>query len=158
MSTVPGVVRCADRELDLRSPVVMGVLNVTPDSFSDGGRFVDVDAALHAALQMQRDGAAIIDVGGESTRPGSDPVPVDQELRRVVPVVREVHQKDVLDIATAGLNARGQINSMGDNESGFLNPLRRMVDSGKTSADELLEKFNGPWAGDLTKVYDEYSF
>ncbi len=48
--------------------------------------------------------------------------------------------------------------SMGDNESGFLNPLRRMVDSGKTSADELLEKFNGPWAGDLTKVYDEYSF
>ena len=66
--------------------------------------------------------------------------------------------KQVLDIATAGLNARAQVNSMGDNESGFLNPLRRMVDSGKTSADELLEKFNGPWAGDLTKVYDEYSF
>ncbi len=66
--------------------------------------------------------------------------------------------KQVLDIATAGLNARAQVNSMGDNESGFLNPLRRMVDSGKTSADELLEKFNGPWAGDLSKVYDEYSF
>ena len=66
--------------------------------------------------------------------------------------------KQVLDIATAGLNARAQVNSMGDNESGFLNPLRRMVDSGKTSADELLEKFNGPWAGDLAKVYDEYSF
>ena len=113
MSTVPGVVRCADRELDLRSPVVMGVLNVTPDSFSDGGRFVDVDAALHAALQMQRDGAAIIDVGGESTRPGSDPVPVDQELRRVVPVVRELVRRGVLvsvdtskpEVITAALEA-----------------------------------------------------
>ena len=113
MSTVPGVVRCADRELDLRSPVVMGVLNVTPDSFSDGGRFVDVDAALHAALQMQRDGAAIIDVGGESTRPGSDPVPVDEELRRVVPVVRELVRRGVLvsvdtskpEVITAALEA-----------------------------------------------------
>jgi len=113
LSTVPGVVRCADRELDLRSPVVMGVLNVTPDSFSDGGRFVDVDAALHAALQMQRDGAAIIDVGGESTRPGSDPVPVDEELRRVVPVVRELVRRGVLvsvdtskpEVITAALEA-----------------------------------------------------
>lgn len=66
--------------------------------------------------------------------------------------------KQVLDIATAGLSARAQVNSMGDNETGFLNPLRRIVDSGKTSADELLEKFNGPWGGDLSKVYDEYSF
>lgn len=74
----------------------MGVLNVTPDSFSDGGRFVDVDAALQAALQMQRDGAALIDVGGESTRPGSDPVPVAEELRRVVPIVRELVRQGVL--------------------------------------------------------------
>ena len=84
---MPGVVRCADRELDLRSPVVMGVLNVTPDSFSDGGRFVDVDAALHAALQMQRDGAAIIDVGGESTRPGATPISAREELDRILPVI-----------------------------------------------------------------------
>jgi dihydropteroate synthase len=54
LSTVLSVVRCADRELDLRVPVVMGVLNVTPDSFSDGGRFVDLDVAVGAALQMQR--------------------------------------------------------------------------------------------------------
>ena len=96
MSTVPRVVRCADRELDLRSPVVMGVLNVTPDSFSDGGRFVDLDVAVGAALRMQRDGAAIIDVGGESTRPGSEPVPLAEELRRVVPVVRELVRQGVL--------------------------------------------------------------
>ena len=74
---------------------------------------LDVDAALHAALQMQRDGAAIIDVGGESTRPGSDPVPVDEELRRVVPVVRELVRRGVLvsvdtskpEVITAALEA-----------------------------------------------------
>jgi glutamate--cysteine ligase len=81
-------------------------------------------------------------------------------LRAPLPDGRTLNDlaKQVLDIATAGLNARAQVNSMGDNESGFLNPLRRMVDSGKTSADELLDKFNGPWGGDLLKVYDEYSF
>jgi glutamate--cysteine ligase len=66
--------------------------------------------------------------------------------------------KDVLDIATAGLNARGQINSMGDNESGFLNPLRQIVDCGKSPAQQLLEKYHGEWGGDLSKVYDEMSF
>ncbi len=81
-------------------------------------------------------------------------------LRAPLPDGRSLNDlaKQVLDIATAGLSARAQVNSMGDNETGFLNPLRRMVDSGKTSADELLEKYHGPWGGDLTKVYDEYSF
>ena len=81
-------------------------------------------------------------------------------LRAKLPDGRPLNDlaKQVLDIASAGLSARGQVNSMGDNESGFLNPLRRIVDSGKTTADELLEKFNGPWGGDLSKVYDEYSF
>jgi len=65
----------------------MGVLNVTPDSFSDGGRWLDQDAAVAHGLAMAADGAAIIDVGGESTRPGAEPVPVEEELRRVVPVV-----------------------------------------------------------------------
>jgi glutamate--cysteine ligase len=88
-----------------------------------------------------------------------DAVP-KEGLRARLPDGRTLNDlaKQVLDIATAGLNARAQVNSMGDNESGFLNPLRRIVDSGKTTADELLEKFNGPWAGDLSKVYDEYSF
>jgi dihydropteroate synthase len=65
----------------------MGVLNVTPDSFSDGGRFFAAEDALEQGLALVREGAAIVDVGGESTRPGSDPVSVDEELRRVLPVV-----------------------------------------------------------------------
>jgi len=65
----------------------MGVLNVTPDSFSDGGRWADPDAAVVHGLQMVAEGADVVDVGGESTRPGADPVDVDEELRRVLPVV-----------------------------------------------------------------------
>ena len=82
--------QCGRFSLDLDSPVVMGVLNVTPDSFSDGGRFVAVDSAVAWAERMAADGAAIIDVGGESTRPGSAPVGEDEELRRVLPVVERL--------------------------------------------------------------------
>jgi dihydropteroate synthase len=73
--------------LELGQPVVMGVLNVTPDSFSDGGKFVRLDAAVEHGVRMAEEGAAIIDVGGESTRPGALPVGVDEELQRVVPVI-----------------------------------------------------------------------
>lgn len=69
-------------------PVVLGVLNVTPDSFSDGGRFLDADAAVGHGQALVRAGADVIDVGGESTRPGAQPVAPDEELRRVLPVVR----------------------------------------------------------------------
>ena len=65
----------------------MGVLNVTPDSFSDGGRFTSLDAAVARAVQMVEEGAALVDVGGESTRPGAPPVAVEEELRRVIPVI-----------------------------------------------------------------------
>ena len=68
----------------------MGVLNVTPDSFSDGGTHLDPDIAAAAALRMVEDGAAIVDVGGESTRPGSDGVSVEEELARVVPVLERL--------------------------------------------------------------------
>ena len=71
-------------------PVLVGVLNVTPDSFSDGGDFLDPDRAVVRAAAMLDEGARIIDVGGESTRPGSDPVPPEEELRRVVPVIRKI--------------------------------------------------------------------
>jgi dihydropteroate synthase len=84
--------QCGQRALDLRAPVVMGVLNVTPDSFSDGGRFAERDAALRQALQMVEEGAAIIDVGGESTRPGAEPASVEQELTRVIPVIAELRR------------------------------------------------------------------
>ena len=76
--------------LALDVPAVMGILNVTPDSFSDGGRFVGRDAAVRQAEAMARDGAAIIDVGGESTRPGADDVSEQQELDRVIPVIEEL--------------------------------------------------------------------
>jgi dihydropteroate synthase len=80
-----------DRSIDLgRSGLIMGVLNVTPDSFSDGGEFITEEAAFHHAEQMVSQGAAILDIGGESSRPGSDPVPLDEELRRVIPVIRRI--------------------------------------------------------------------
>lgn len=68
-------------------PLVMGVVNVTPDSFSDGDRYFDANAAIAQALQLVQQGADLLDIGGESTRPGSQPVPLDEELRRVVPVI-----------------------------------------------------------------------
>jgi dihydropteroate synthase len=82
--------RCAGRILDLDTAVVMGVLNVTPDSFSDGGLFLDPDAALERAERMAEEGAAILDIGGESTRPGARGVESEEELRRVLPVVERV--------------------------------------------------------------------
>lgn len=89
--------RTRNRLLDLSSPVVMGVLNVTDDSFSDGGRFVRMDAALQQASRMVEEGARIIDVGGESTRPGSQPVSEQAEVERVVPVVAAICKRfDVL--------------------------------------------------------------
>src|SRR4051812_28608579 len=84
-------------------PIVMGVLNVTPDSFSDGGLYLDVDAALDHADEMAAAGAAIVDVGGESTRPGAAPVDQAEELERVVPVVER--------IAAGGAGARVSIDT-----------------------------------------------
>lgn len=78
---------CGSKQLDLSRPVVMGVLNVTPDSFSDGGRYLAPASAVARGLEMVEQGAAIIDVGGESTRPGAAAVSVQQELDRVVPVI-----------------------------------------------------------------------
>ncbi len=72
--------------------VVMGILNVTPDSFSDGGRFNQLDNALKQALKMQQEGAEVIDIGGESTRPGAVPVSPDEELERVVPIIEKIRE------------------------------------------------------------------
>jgi dihydropteroate synthase len=90
---------CRDTVLDLAEPVVMGVLNVTPDSFSDGGRYVAVDAAVAHALRMVEEGAAIIDVGGESTRPGAAPVVAGEELERVVPVIERLSARSAATIS-----------------------------------------------------------
>jgi dihydropteroate synthase len=74
--------------LALDRPLVMGIVNVTPDSFSDGGRFLAADAAIEHALRLEAEGADILDIGGESTRPGSDAVGLDEECRRVLPVIQ----------------------------------------------------------------------
>lgn len=80
----------AGKSLDLSAPHVMGIVNVTPDSFSDGGRFFSADKALEQARKLVADGATIIDIGGESTRPGSEPVGVEEEIRRVVPAIEAI--------------------------------------------------------------------
>ncbi|MBJ2348696.1 MULTISPECIES: dihydropteroate synthase [Pseudomonas] len=84
---------CGSRVLDLSHAHVMGILNVTPDSFSDGGRFSQLDAALRHAEAMAAAGATLIDVGGESTRPGARPVSPTEELERVAPIVERIHRE-----------------------------------------------------------------
>lgn len=91
-SSIPEkTLNCAGKSLDLSRPQVMGILNITPDSFSDGGVFFAPQQAVAHAVRMVEEGAAIIDVGGESTRPGAAPVAVDEELRRVIPVIEALH-------------------------------------------------------------------
>ncbi|WP_289168269.1 dihydropteroate synthase [uncultured Parasutterella sp.] len=78
---------CRGREIDLSSPVIMGIVNVTPDSFSDGGKYYDPQRAIEHGFRLLEDGAAILDVGGESTRPGAPEVSTEEELERVIPVI-----------------------------------------------------------------------
>lgn len=87
------ILDCAGKSLDLTDPQVMGILNVTPDSFSDGGQFIAPEDALKQAQQMVADGAAIVDVGGESTRPGAAIISVEEEIARVVPVIEAIHSE-----------------------------------------------------------------
>jgi dihydropteroate synthase len=88
--------QCGAKKLDLSRAIVMGVLNVTPDSFSDGGRYLAPAAACEHARRMIAEGAAIIDIGGESTRPGAERVPVQEELRRVLPVIEALADAPVV--------------------------------------------------------------
>src|ERR1019366_4791376 len=111
--------RLRNRVLSLGSRcLVMGIVNVTPDSFSDGGRFLPTDAAIAHGLELVRQGADLLDIGGESTRPGSAPVPVDQELERVLPVVTALAQQTSVpisidtskaEVARAGLQAGAHV-------------------------------------------------
>src|SRR2546423_6044267 len=80
-------------------PLVLGIVNVTPDSFADGGRYAAAEAAVAHGLELVRQGADLLDVGGESSRPGARPVPVEEELRRVVPVVRELASRTAVPLS-----------------------------------------------------------
>lgn len=102
MPLLPHVWTFGDLKLDLSQPHVMGILNVTPDSFSDGGRHNHKEDAVARALEMMAEGATVIDIGGESTRPGAAVVEVEEEIRRVVPVVEELAKhKVILSIDTS---------------------------------------------------------
>jgi dihydropteroate synthase len=93
MSDRSRVLDCAGKPLALDQPAVMGVLNVTPDSFSDGGDFIDLPRAVARAVEMAEQGVSIVDVGGESTRPGAPEISVQQELDRVLPVIEVLHSE-----------------------------------------------------------------
>ncbi len=88
-----------DRLFRFGRPLVMGIVNVTPDSFSDGGKYFDAQAAINRGMELASQGADILDVGGESTRPGSQPVPLDEELRRVVPVAKALASQTGIPIS-----------------------------------------------------------
>jgi dihydropteroate synthase len=96
----PFILKLHDRDLELgQRTLIMGILNVTPDSFSDGGRFFDAPKAIGQAVRMAEEGADIIDIGGESTRPGAESVPLEEELRRIVPLVKELVTKIPIPIS-----------------------------------------------------------
>ena len=84
---------------DLKRPLIMGILNITPDSFSDGGQYLTLDEALKRAHQMIEEGVDIIDIGGESTRPGSEPVSADEELKRITPIIEALKKKSDIAIS-----------------------------------------------------------
>lgn len=90
---------CGKFELNLARPHVMGIVNVTPDSFSDGGKYSSTDLAVEHALQLVAEGADILDIGGESTRPGAEPVSLDEELRRVIPVIEALSKVATVPIS-----------------------------------------------------------
>jgi dihydropteroate synthase len=130
---MPTTLRCGDKTLDLSRPIVMGVLNVTPDSFSDGGRFLPVEAAVAHGLRLVEEGAAIIDIGGESTRPGAAPVSVEEELRRVLPVVERLRQatQAVISVDTSKPEVIREAAAAG---VGLINDVRALTEPGALEA------------------------
>src|ERR1051326_1047618 len=104
MRSVPG--SGASAMSDAPCPAGMGIINVTPDSFSDGGVHFDHPKAIHSAMQMEEDGASYIDVGGESTRPGSEEIAIDVELARVIPVIEGIRKRSAITISIAPRKAR----------------------------------------------------
>ena len=133
MPSPPVLLRCADRTLDLTQPVVMGVLNVTPDSFSDGGCFASVDAAVQAGLRMAAEGAALIDVGGESTRPGAQPVSLKDELQRVLPVIERL-RAGTTAVISVDTSKPEVMRAAAAGGAGFINDVRALRGPGALEA------------------------
>lgn len=126
--------RCGTKSLDLSRPVVMGIVNVTPDSFSDGGRFLPIEAAVAQGLRLLEEGAAIIDIGGESTRPGATPVPVEEELRRVVPVIERLSQAAPSAVISVDTSKPEVIRAAVAAGAGLVNDVRALSEPGALEA------------------------
>ena len=125
--------RHARGTLNLAQPAVIGVLNVTPDSFSDGGRFLDPARALEHALRLVGEGAGIIDIGGESTRPGATPIATDEELRRVIPIVRALAAQSPVLISVDTSNPQVIEQAIGAG-AGLINDVRALQEPGALAA------------------------
>lgn len=132
------VLDCGGRPLDLSAPAVMGILNVTPDSFSDGGVFLSRETAVAHALQMAQEGADIIDIGGESTRPGAAPASVQEEIDRVIPVIEALRGRVSLPISidTSKPDVMRAAVKAG---AGFINDVRALRDENALEAAAELQ-------------------
>jgi len=114
---------CAGKIIDLSVPKVMGILNVTPDSFSDGGHYVDLyDAVAQAEIMVER-GAAIIDIGGESTRPGAQPVSADEECQRVIPVIEALQKRQLAAVISIDTSKAQVMKHAVEAGAGFINDV-----------------------------------
>lgn len=127
------VLQCGARTLDLARPVLMGILNVTPDSFSDGGRYLARDAALAQAHRLYAEGAGIIDVGAESTRPGAVAVSVQEELDRTLPVVEAI-AREIDVIVSVDTSAPDVMREAAARGAGFINDVRALRRAGAVEA------------------------
>jgi dihydropteroate synthase len=129
----PKTLQCGSRLLDLSLPAVMGILNVTPDSFSDGGRFIRPEAALRHAAAMVAEGALLIDIGAESTRPGAAQVSLQEELDRTLPIVEAVARE--LDVViSVDTSTPEVIREAAARGAGFLNDVRALRRPGALAA------------------------
>lgn len=142
-------------------PLIMGVLNVTPDSFSDGGEFARTEAAVAHAMELTENGADIIDVGGETTKPGADRVSVDEEQRRILPVVRELADRgvrvsvDTMNASTAVATAELGAAIINDVSGGLADPDMAGAIAG-LDVDFVVMHWRGPSSGmDQQSVYDD---
>ncbi|MGA2026459.1 MAG: dihydropteroate synthase [Syntrophobacteraceae bacterium] len=144
-----------------RRTLIMGILNITPDSFSDGGRFADHERALARAFELISAGADILDVGGESTRPGSDPVPLPVELERVIPVIRAVRESSDIpisidtnksEVALQSLAAGADI--INDVSSLRFDPAMARVAAGSGAPVILMHMLGAPRTMQVNPVYE----
>lgn len=124
---------CGGKSLKLSAPCVMGILNVTPDSFSDGGLFVSVENALLQARRMAEEGASILDVGGESTRPGASPVSASEEIDRVIPIIEAIARElsVIISVDTSKPEVMRAAVAAG---AGFINDVRALQENGALEA------------------------